>query len=183
MDERPVSWWRELPGRNREEVTTVVLHATETPDLETARELAENGDRVCGHLYIDRDGGVHQFVPADRVAAHVRGHNSRSIGIELVNRGRYPDHFHSRFQVPDEEFPAAQVEALKMVLQGLRQEFPALRELVRHSDLDQALVTAADDAGRTVRRRIDPGPRFPWREVKAFWDQSTDASTSGSSPT
>ncbi|MFC5750036.1 N-acetylmuramoyl-L-alanine amidase [Actinomadura rugatobispora] len=183
IEERPVGWWRALPERSAAEVTAVVLHATETPDLAAARELAEHGPRVCGHLYIDRDGSVQRFVPLDRVAAHVRGHNTPSIGIELVNRGRFPRHFDSRSQVPEEEFGAAQIEALKNVLRGLLEEFSGLRELVRHSDLDREMVPATDDGRRLVRRRIDPGPLFPWAEVKAFWDQSRDASTSGSRPT
>ena len=183
VEEEPVSWWREQPRRSAADVTTVVLHATETPDLAAARLAAENGARVCGHLYIDRDGSVHAFVPLDRVAWHVRGHNTSSIGIELVNRGRYPRHFDSRSQTPTEEFPAAQISALKTVLRELRAAFPELRYLVRHSDLDREEVPADDDPRHRVRRRIDPGPLFPWAEVKAFWDQISDASASGSRPT
>ncbi|WP_285696792.1 N-acetylmuramoyl-L-alanine amidase [Actinomadura sp. NBRC 104412] len=183
VHDRPVSWYRLLPARAAAQVTTLVLHATETPDLETAWELAEHGPRVCGHLYLDRDGSVHRFVPLDRVASHVRGHNTPSIGVELVNTGRHPDHFDTRSQTPDEDFPADQIEALKNLFPALRAEFPRLRTLLRHSDLDLETVPSTDDPSRRVRRRIDPGPRFPWDEVKAFWDQISDASTCGSSPT
>lgn len=176
MHDRPVSWYRELPTRTAAQVTTVVLHATETPDLESARHLAEHGPRVCGHLYIDRDGETYRFVPLDRVASHVRGHNTPSIGIEIVNRGRCPDHFDSRSQEPSEEFTPAQITALEGVLRDLVRDFPHLRELRRHSDLDTATVPASDDPSRLVRRRIDPGPRFPWAGVAAFWDQISDAS-------
>jgi N-acetylmuramoyl-L-alanine amidase len=177
MRDRLTGWYRELPGRTAAQVTTVVLHATETPDLESARILAEDGPRVCGHLYIDRDGRTYRFVPLDRVAAHVRGHNAQSIGIELVNAGRCPDHFDSRRQEPSEDFTGAQIRALKEVLAALRKSFPNLREIVRHSDLDQDLVPASDDPSRLVRRRIDPGPRFPWDEIARFWNQIRDAST------
>jgi N-acetylmuramoyl-L-alanine amidase len=183
IEERLVSWWRSLPERSAAQVTAVVLHATETPDLAAAWELAEHGPRVCGHIYVDRDGSVHRFVPLDRVASHVRGYNTPSIGIELVNRGRHPRHFDSRSQTPEERFTAEQIKALKRVLRGLLGDFSRLGELVRHSDLDQERVPATDDGSRLVRRRIDPGPLFPWAEVKAFWDQSSDASTSGSRPT
>ncbi|MFB4318058.1 N-acetylmuramoyl-L-alanine amidase [Actinomadura sp. 21ATH] len=178
MQDHPVGWYRDLPVRAAADVTAVVLHATETPDLESARRLAEDGpSRVCGHLYIDRDGTAHRFVPLDRVAAHVRGHNAPSIGIEMVNSGRHPDHFDSRRQEPSEDFTAAQIATLKDVLRGLRARFPNLREMVRHSDLDTAVVPASDDPSVLVRRRIDPGPRFPWDEIAAFWDQISDAST------
>ncbi|MEW2359828.1 N-acetylmuramoyl-L-alanine amidase [Spirillospora sp. NPDC029432] len=178
MEDRPVGWYRELPVRAAGDVTAVVLHATETPDLESARRLAEDGtSRVCGHLYIDRDGAAYRFVPLDRVASHVRGRNTPSIGIELVNSGRYPDHFDSRRQEPSEDFTPAQIATLKDVLRDLRRRFPGLREMVRHSDLDTAVVPASDDPSVLVRRRIDPGPRFPWAAVAAFWDQISDAST------
>ena len=71
----------------------MVIHATELPDMETAREY---GERIhhdesrtgnSGHFYIDRDGRIEQWVPLDRVAHHVRGHNRDSVGIELVNGG------------------------------------------------------------------------------------------------
>jgi N-acetylmuramoyl-L-alanine amidase len=183
VHDRLVTWYRDLPERPAARVTAAVLHATETPDLDSAWHLAEHGPRVCGHLYLDRDGRVYRFVPLDRVASHVRGHNTPSIGIEIVNTGRHPDHFGSRSQTPTEDFTAAQVEALKGLLLALRDTFPNLRELLRHSDLDLDLVPAGDDPSRLVRRRVDPGPRFPWDEVAGFWDQSRDASTCGSSPT
>ena len=64
---------------------------------------------VHGHLYVDRDGTVYSFVPLDRVANHVRNFDSPSIGIELVNTGRYPHHFDSRHQEPTESFPDPQL--------------------------------------------------------------------------
>ena len=98
--DRLVDWYYALPRRHVEEITTVVLHATEIPDLQGAWEVAmssagEGGVGVCGHLYVDRDGTTYRFVSLDRVASHVRNFNSASIGIELVNSGRHPHHFNS----------------------------------------------------------------------------------------
>jgi N-acetylmuramoyl-L-alanine amidase len=177
VDDRLVSWWESLTWRSPESVTTVVLHATEIPTLFGAWEFAErsaaespDGTGVCGHLYIDRDGSCHRFVPLDRVAAHAAGHNTPSIGIELVNTGRHPDHFDSRSQVPGEDFPVEQTSALVGLLAALRATHPGIVDLVRHSDLDQEMVPASDDPALRVRRRIDPGPRFPWAEVRRRWD-------------
>ncbi|MGK5546152.1 N-acetylmuramoyl-L-alanine amidase [Streptomyces sp. URMC 127] len=171
-----VTWYHRLPERRLDTITTVVLHATELPDFEEALLVAdksaresESGRGVCGHLYVDRDGTVHQLVPLERVAQHVAGHNTPSIGIELINRGRYPRWFDAGHQTPAEPFPPAQVQALKDVLRTLRGACPRLSDLYRHSDLDTALVPAADRPEVKVRRRIDPGPLFPWADVSEFW--------------
>jgi len=176
--DRLLPWYRNLAQRNLRDITAVVLHATEIPQLDAAWDFAmqsvdEDGVGVCGHLYIDRDGACFRFVPINRVANHARGYNKRSIGIELINSGRYPDHFNSHQQEPGEIFPESQVSALKIVLTALRKMCPSLAELVRHSDIDQEMVPSSDDVNRKVRRRIDPGPKFPWEEVKESWDEET----------
>lgn len=169
--ERLLPWVDELPRRSLAQVTTVVLHATEEPTLADARRLAEaSEDRVAGHLYVDRDGGTELWVPLDREARHAAGRNADSVGIELVNRGRHPDHFAATAQDPSEPFPPAQVASLETLLRRLRHDVPSLTTLVRHSDLDRRLVRASDDASRQVRRRIDPGPLFPWDRVRRSWD-------------
>ena len=89
----------------------VVIHCTELPDLAMAREYGErvlydSGAGNSGHFYIDRDGSVVQYVAPERVAHHVRGMNAHTLGIELVNRGRYPDWFDSRHQAMDEATPS-----------------------------------------------------------------------------
>lgn len=180
VDDRLVSWWGSLKRRSPESITTVVLHATEIPTLSEAWDYAErsaagtdDGTGVCGHLYVGRDGGCHRFVPLDRIAAHAAGHNTPSIGIELVNTGRHPDHFHSRSQIPSEDFPPEQTAALMDLLTVLTETHPALVRLVRHSDLDREMVPASDDPGVLVRRRIDPGPRFPWADVRRHWERLT----------
>lgn len=78
-------WSGSLPQRELAEITAVVLHATETPDLAAARQIAmqsvgQNGVGLCGHLYIDRDGTCVRFVALNRIANHVCGHNRRTIG-------------------------------------------------------------------------------------------------------
>ena len=170
--ERLLPWVDELPRRSLAVVSTVVLHATEEPTLADARRLAEaSDDRVAGHLYLDRDGAAELWVPLDREARHAAGHNAHSLGIELVNLGRHPDHFASGAQEPTEPFPSAQVASLEVLLRLLRDDVPSLTTLARHSDLDRRLVPASDDASRQVRRRIDPGPLFPWDRVRRSWDE------------
>ena len=178
MADRFVSWFDKLPRRELEDITTIVLHATEIPQLDAAWDYAEHSAGedpvgVCGHLYIDRDGSWSWFVPIDRIANHARGHNKHSVGIELVNNGRYPDHFDSRNQEPRDPFPARQLASLKRALTELRLACPNVRLLVRHSDIDQATRPSSNDRTQRVRRRIDPGPQFPWEEIKSGWDAAS----------
>ena len=173
MQIAPLSYEDRLDARAIEQIDLVVIHCTELPHLAMAREY---GERILhadsqtgnsGHFYIDRDGSIVRYVRPDRVAHHVRGHNPRSIGIELVNTGRYPDWLDSRHQAMDDPYADAQVEALIALLNRLRRELPNLQWIAGHEDLDTAQVPASDDADKMVARKRDPGPLFPWGKVLA----------------
>jgi N-acetylmuramoyl-L-alanine amidase len=166
----PLPYAAHLPRRERADIDLVVIHCTELPDLAMAREYGEkvlyqDGSGNSGHYYIDRDGSVLCFVDIDRVAHHVRGYNPRSIGIELVNSGRYPDWLDSRHQHMTEPYTAVQLGALRALLARLQRDLPALRFIAGHEDLDTAKVPASDDPAMTVRRKRDPGPLFPWEDI------------------
>lgn len=171
--ERPLPYTGALESRPLESIELVVIHCTELPDLATAREYGErvlypqSGTGNSGHYYIDRDGRIERWVAEERVAHHVRGHNARAIGIELVNTGRWPDWLDAGHQAMEEAYPAAQVDALIALLAHLRQALPGLREIAGHEDLDREQVPASDDPGVKVPRKRDPGPLFPWDRVQA----------------
>ncbi|GLQ92082.1 N-acetylmuramoyl-L-alanine amidase [Dyella acidisoli] len=172
IHDQPLPYVAKLPERPASAVTLAVIHCTELPDMATAREygervLYENGTGASGHYYIDRDGSIYRYVPGTRVANHVRGYNPPSIGIELVNLGRYPNWFDSHHQTMAEPYTAAQITALRALLAQLRAEYPNLHEIAGHEDLDTARVPASDDPSREVPRKLDPGPQFPWSEVLA----------------
>ncbi len=167
----PLPYQDRLASRTPDQIDLVVIHCTELPDLATAREYGErvlypeSGTGNSGHFYIDRDGAIHQYVDLKHIAHHVRGFNPRSIGIELVNTGRYPNWLDSRCQAMSEPYPRPQLDALFALLNGLADALPSLRWIAGHEDLDTALVAASDDAALQVQRKLDPGPRFPWLEV------------------
>ena len=171
MPTSPLPYVSRLQARPESQIDLIVLHCTELPDLATAREYGErvlypeSGTGNSGHYYIDRDGSVHEWVPRDRVANHTRGYNPRSIGIELVNTGRYPDWLDSRHQAMTEAYTEAQLDALVMLLQALAREVPSLRSIAGHEDLDTTQVEATDDPTWLVYRKRDPGPLFPWERV------------------
>ncbi len=176
MPELPIADWplpyeERLARRPSAAIDLVVIHCTELPDMAMAREF---GERIhhphtrtgnSGHYYVDLDGRVFRFVADDRVANHTSGHNPRSIGIELVNVGRYPHWRDSRHQAFREPYAPAQIEALRVLLARLRANHPTLHWIAGHEDLDRRTEPADDDPSIQLRRRQDPGPLFPWDEV------------------
>jgi N-acetylmuramoyl-L-alanine amidase len=168
----PLPYEERLEQRPDAQVDLVVVHCTELPDLAMAREYGErvlydSGAGNSGHYYIDRDGSVLLFVHPGRIAHHCRGYNDRSIGIELVNSGRYPDWLDSRRQEMREPYPQAQLDALSGLLASLRRSLTGLRFIAGHEDLDTTMETASDDRTLQVPRKRDPGPLFPWEAVLA----------------
>ncbi|MGO1002480.1 N-acetylmuramoyl-L-alanine amidase [Lysobacter sp. CA196] len=167
----PLPYEARLQARDPATIDLVVIHCTELPDLATAREYGErvlypqSGTGNSGHYYVDRDGSVSRYVAPERIAHHTRGYNERSIGIELVNTGRYPNWLDSRHQAMDEAYTPQQIDALQALLAALRAQLPSLRLIAGHEDLDTTEVEASDDPTRQVRRKLDPGPRFPWLRV------------------
>ncbi|PKM07921.1 MAG: N-acetylmuramoyl-L-alanine amidase [Gammaproteobacteria bacterium HGW-Gammaproteobacteria-4] len=166
----PLPWEDRLEQRPLRAIDLVVIHCTELPDLTTARAygervLYESGTGNSGHYYIDRDGRVLRFIAPERATHHTRGYNARSIGIELINAGRYPDWLDSRHQAMSEPYTEAQITALIALLRTLHAQIPSLRGIAGHEDLDRDRVPASDDPGVLVYRKRDPGPLFPWDTV------------------
>ncbi|MCY7313655.1 MAG: N-acetylmuramoyl-L-alanine amidase [Pseudoxanthomonas sp.] len=166
----PLPYELRLEERPRSQIDLVVIHCTELPDLAAAREtgeqlIYESGTGNSGHFYIDRDGSVHQYVQVERVAHHVRGFNPRAIGIELVNRGRYPNWLSAGGQAMPEPYTPAQIDALVALLRHLQQELPSLKQIAGHEDLDTTRVQSSDNPAVEVQRKLDPGPGFPWDQV------------------
>ncbi len=170
--DQPLPYVDRLGERSLADIELVVIHCTELPDLATAREYGErlrydSGTGNSGHYYIDRDGTVLRYVPEQRIAHHVRGQNPRSLGIELVNTGRFPHWLDSRHQAMDEAYTDAQIGSLVALLQDLAKRLPSLQHIAGHEDLDRERVPASDDPAVLVHRKLDPGPRFPWERVLA----------------
>jgi N-acetylmuramoyl-L-alanine amidase len=168
---RPLPYAASLQHRSSETIDLVVIHCTELPDLAMAREFGErvvyekSGTGNSGHYYLDRDGRVEEWVPSDRIAHHTRGFNERSIGIELVNNGRFPDWLDSRNQRMTEPYGARQIQALVGLLLMLQHDLPSLHWVAGHESLDTAKVPSSDLPDVLIRRKRDPGPLFPWDTV------------------
>lgn len=127
----------------------VVIHYTAMASVAEARaRLCDPAHEVSAHWLIAEDGACEQLVDEALRAWHagagawgaVTDVNSRSIGIELANRGAQP-------------FPEPQMAALERLLAGVmaRWGIPPER-VIGHSDMAPA-------------RKSDPGARFDWRRL------------------
>jgi N-acetylmuramoyl-L-alanine amidase len=159
--------------------TKVVIHFTGGTDGKNAvRWLKNPKAKASAHFVIDAAGNVTQLVRTDRKAWHAgrsrwgkrEGVNRFSVGIELVNagllEGSAPGPFTTRIrkdQIPAKfvsvvdgrgwhKYATPQIRALLGVIRALKAEYPAIDELVGHEDV-------------APKRKIDPGPAFPWDYV------------------
>ena len=172
---RYVSYNNLLEERFLDNVNTIIIHCTELPTLNDAFEYAERKNNKtmignCCHYYVDRDGGIYRFVANKRIAYHAVNYNSTSIGIELINLGRYPNYYSSKHQQPIEEYPNAQILSLQYLLRNLHETIVTIKYIKRHSDIDKRIVQSSDEPTKSVRRKIDPGPLFPWTKTVKYWN-------------
>ncbi|MFX0541160.1 N-acetylmuramoyl-L-alanine amidase [Roseovarius sp. S4756] len=145
--------WQPSPNRGarRGGITPDILliHFTNMASAEAAvARLCDPAAEVSAHYVIAEDGRLWQLVDEAERAWHAgqgswdgRGDvNSRSIGIELANRGIHP-------------FPEPQMRMLERLMPGIMARWHIRPErVIGHSDI-------APD------RKDDPGPHFDWRRL------------------
>ncbi|HEY9039287.1 MAG TPA: N-acetylmuramoyl-L-alanine amidase [Roseovarius sp.] len=160
----PDALWQPSPNygerRNGERPDLLLLHFTNMPSAEEAvARLCDPRAGVSCHYVIAEDGRLWHLVDETQRAWHaglgrwgaVSEVNSRSIGIELANRGTHP-------------FPDPQISVLEVLMRGImaRWHIPPER-VIGHSDM-------APD------RKDDPGPHFDWRRLAlqglAIWPEA-----------
>lgn len=167
-------------SRLMEIVDTIVLHSTDGANaMSSARYLARSDTSVSAHLIVARSGHVIQLLPFNVRAWHVgisehegrRGLNDFSVGIEIDNAGRLHRRGNRFFSWFNKEYPPGEVFAtvenghaayyhrytnvqvgmVAGICALLRKRY-LIRWLLRHSDV--------------TSRKIDPGPAFPFDDVK-----------------
>lgn len=136
-------------------VRYLVLHYTQL-DFPSALETLTHGD-VSSHYLVTADPPrSYRLVPEERRAWHAgksawRGEtalNASSVGIEIVNAG--PVDQAAQAFAP---YPEAQIdEVIRLVRDVARRHRIAPHRILGHADI-------------APQRKIDPGPRFPWRRL------------------
>ncbi len=141
-------------GARREGLTPslVVLHYTAMDSAKAAlARLCDPLAEVSAHYLIGGDGQLWQMVAEDQRAWHAGAGswagqgdiNSRSIGIELDNRGTHP-------------FSEPQMAVLEeLLVQILARWSIAPEDVIGHSDMAPG-------------RKADPGPRFDWARLASL---------------
>lgn len=170
LKQNNLPYWQKLDSRSTADINLLVIHATELSDLKEARQYGErilydDGTGASGHYYIDRDGYTEQYVPENRVAHHTSGWNSKSLSVELINRGRYPNWYMRDSQVMREPYSKTQIDALITLISKMTAKYPTIKYIQGHEDLDRRKVKSDDDPDYHVERKMDPGNYFPWVDV------------------
>ncbi len=133
----------------------LLLHYTGMQTAEAALErLCAADSAVSTHYFVFEDGAVVQSVPEARRAWHAgeaiwagdSDINSRSIGIEIANRGHEWGY---------DDFPARQIAAV----------IALTRDIVSRNAIPPHRVLGHSDVAPS--RKWDPGEKFPWGELAA----------------
>ncbi|MEM6603615.1 MAG: N-acetylmuramoyl-L-alanine amidase [Pseudomonadota bacterium] len=140
--------------RAYDHIDMIILHYTGMPTAEMAlkRMTEDVAPRVSAHYFISRSGQIFGLVPEEKRAWHAgiaywkgeKDINSRSIGIELENKGHEWGY---------EAFPDAQIEALIALIKDIK---------TRHIIPTQNILAHSDVA---PLRKKDPGEKFPWHRL------------------
>jgi N-acetylmuramoyl-L-alanine amidase len=123
-----------LKLQDRETTELIVVHCSATgpqADIGVAKitqwHKQRGFDTIGYHYVIRRDGTRETGRPESTIGAHVRGHNSNSIGICLAGgvdaRGK-----------PQNNFTLAQFATLETLLRELKERYPRAR-ILGHRDL------------------------------------------------
>jgi N-acetylmuramoyl-L-alanine amidase len=155
-------------GPRREVVDGIIVHAISGPscsrgklefsgapgDAERWKGFFDRHPFLGIHYVIDREGVALASTPEDRVANHALDNNDTTIGIELVHEGDGV-----------EPFAAKQIDALIRLIKSIRSRHPIPIDNVRgHGDVDLRTFACG---GKIYKTKMDPGPNFPWKRVRA----------------
>ena len=111
--------------------TLIVLHASAgKSDAGDVSWMCSPKSGVSYHYLVGRDGEVYELVPPERIAYHagvsewkgVKHCNAYSIGVSWANR-----HDQSEF------LTAAQIKAMRELIDWLAAKYPTLTEVVTHA--------------------------------------------------
>ena len=139
--------------RKIKDIKFVIIHYTGMQsEIESIDRLKNPKSKVSCHYLINRRGIITRMVEDKNLAWHAgkskwknyKNLNSKSIGIELVNRGH---------KLGYEKFSKSQIQSLISLCKNLKKKYNVKSEnFLGHSDI-------------APLRKIDPGEKFPWKKL------------------
>ena len=139
--------------RSVNKIKIIVMHYTGMQsERESITRLCDPKSKVSSHFVINKNGKVYRLVDDNLIAWHAgkscwgkyKNINKNSIGIELVNKGH---------QFGYTSFNEKQLLSLIKVCKNIIKKYKIKnKNIVGHSDI-------------APLRKIDPGEKFPWREL------------------
>ena len=117
------------------QLDTLIIHASATPEgrpvsVDTIRRwhVQKGWSDIGYHFVIGLEGTVSVGRDIRRIGAHVRGHNTGSIGICYIGGVTRGD------MKPKDTRTHAQKAALNELIENLLEEYPTIRRVVGHRD-------------------------------------------------
>ena len=124
------------------QINEIIVHCSATKpewmeDRPTSEKVAEirrwHMDRgwsdIGYHYAIDRDGTIADARPVSRTGAHVKGHNTGTIGVCLIG-----GHGSDANDLPSEHFTAAQLSALRAHIDYLKAHHHGIKKVSGHNE-------------------------------------------------
>jgi len=159
---------------------TLIIHCSATPPdwmagkgVKAKRDEIDRWHKGRGwseigyHYVIDRDGATTTGRHLNKTGAHVKGHNTGSVGVCLVG-GRWPD---GRWALASDDFAdhftAEQDKALRDLIEDLCERYPAVKHIKGHNDYTSAKGCPGFKVGdwlrggRVTPREVYPAPTPP----------------------
>lgn len=147
------------PKRKRE-IQGIVIHTAEgSPANAVARYFTHNTRPASAHVVIDESETI-ELLPDDFTAFHVRGHNSRTLGVEIAY---WAHKWGENLQLEDlllyntARWCKKKVDVYNIPLAkvSIANWNKGQKGFIAHSDLDP-------------NRRTDPGEEFPWDRFLSY---------------
>lgn len=158
------------------EINEIIIHCTATrPDWNSTQSAHEKVQEVRNwhlsrswsdvgyHYLIDRDGTVVEGRPVEKTGAHVKGHNTGTIGVAL-----FGGHGSAATDQFSDHYTQEQAGALNHLLVELQQRFPSINKVSGHNDYTNAKACPGFKVKPWMQNKPAPAPRTSLAQSKTI---------------
>ena len=115
------------------------------------------------HYLIDRDGTVVAGRPIEKTGAHVKGHNTGTVGVSL-----FGGHGGSASDVFEDNFTEEQDAALRKLIANLQADYPSIHKISGHNEYSSKACPCFN-----VRNWLSKGGKKEVRPLVASQDRTS----------